>query len=324
MTTPKRLLEAEGTDIELRLLGAARDEAPSKALEARMRAGLGLPFAAPGPVSDFPPAVPAPTATTTSGAAGASAQGVSQAASQAAASQAAGSAAAAGAASAGTSAGFSWTTVLLGVALLGGFGAAAFSVASGDARDTAKSGVATARAPGEPGAPAAASPPPGATLSSTTRPSTTRPSTTLPSTASNPSTTSGSDAVATTGANALVDGSPSDGAHAANVDGTTNAGVARGVTSSGANAPSGAARGATTGAGSTATGSSASSAGATAARATALAAGAPSSTPSRETTLNEEIRLVDSMRSALAQGDGALALSRAATYRSRFPAGTLR
>jgi hypothetical protein len=40
--------------------------------------------------------------------------------------------------------------------------------------------------------------------------------------------------------------------------------------------------------------------------------------------LSEEIRLVDSMRSALAQGDSALALSRAATYRSRFPAGTLR
>ncbi len=313
MIEPKRLLEAEGTDIELRLLGAARDEAPSKALEARMRAGLGLPFAAPGPVSDFPPAVPSPTAST-SGAAGASAQAASQAASQVAASHAASSAAASGAASAAAGTGFSWTTVLLGVALLGGFGAAAFSVASGDERDTATSGVVTARAPGEPGAPAAASPPPGATPPSAT--------------ANNPSTTSDSDDARTgaaNGANALADGSPSHTAHAANVDGATNAGIARGVTSSGASSPSGAARGATTGAGSTATGSSASSvAVATAPRATAVAAGAPSSSASRETALNEEIRLVDSMRSALAQGDGALALSRAATYRSRFPAGTLR
>ena len=56
MIEPKRLFEAEGTDLEVRLLGAARGEAPSSALEARMRAGLGLPFVAPGPVSDFPPA----------------------------------------------------------------------------------------------------------------------------------------------------------------------------------------------------------------------------------------------------------------------------
>jgi hypothetical protein len=41
MTDPKRLLEA-GTDLEMRLLSSATDDAPSQGLERRVQAALGI------------------------------------------------------------------------------------------------------------------------------------------------------------------------------------------------------------------------------------------------------------------------------------------